>query len=112
MTPTRNMLHEFTKRRTRVMELVQSIPMIKCSEPKGAFYVFPEVDQYFGRSDGTHIINDADDLCMYFLNTANVSTVTGRAFGAPNCIRISFANSMENIERGFEKIRHALEKLK
>lgn len=112
MTPTRNMLQEFTKRRTRVMELVQSIPMIKCSEPKGAFYVFPEVDQYFGRSDGTHIINDADDLCMYFLNTANVSTVTGRAFGAPNCIRISFANSMENIERGFEKIRHALEKLK
>lgn len=112
MTPTRNMLQEFTKRRTRVMELVQSIPMIKCSEPKGAFYVFPEVDQYFGRSDGTHIINDADDLCMYFLNTANVSTVTGRAFGAPNCIRISFANSMENIERGFEKIRLALEKLK
>ncbi|MEI7965466.1 MAG: pyridoxal phosphate-dependent aminotransferase [Chitinophagaceae bacterium] len=112
MTPTRNMLQEFTKRRTRVMELVQSLPMIKCSEPKGAFYVFPEVDQYFGRSDGTHIINDADDLCMYFLNTANVSTVTGRAFGAPNCIRISFANSMENIERGFEKIRHALEKLK
>jgi len=112
MTPTRNMLQEFTKRRTRVMELVQSLPMIKCSEPKGAFYVFPEVDQYFGRSDGTHIINDADDLCMYFLNTANVSTVTGRAFGAPNCIRISFANSMENIERGFEKIRLALEKLK
>lgn len=112
MTPTRNMLQEFTKRRTRVMELVQSLPMIKCSEPKGAFYVFPEVDQYFGRSDGTNIINDADDLCMYFLNTANVSTVTGRAFGAPNCIRISFANSMENIERGFEKIRHALEKLK
>ena len=112
MTPTRNMLQEFTKRRTRVMELVQSLPMIKCSEPKGAFYVFPEVDQYFGRSDGTHIINDADDLCMYFLNTANVSTVTGRAFGSPNCIRISFANSMENIERGFEKIRLALEKLK
>jgi aspartate aminotransferase len=112
MTPTWNMLHEFTKRRTRVMELVQSIPMIKCSEPKGAFYVFPEVDQYFGKSDGENIINDADDLCMYFLNQANVSTVTGRAFGAPNCIRISFANSMENIERGFEKIRIALEKLK
>ncbi len=112
MTPTRNMLHEFTKRRTRVMELVQAIPMIKCSEPKGAFYVFPEVDQYFGKSDGENIINDADDLCMYFLNHANVSTVTGRAFGAPNCIRISFANSMENIERGFEKIRIALEKLK
>lgn len=111
LQPSWDMVAEFAKRRKRVMELVEEIPGIECSEPDGAFYVFPNVRSYFGRSDGEETINNADDLCMYFLNKAHVSTVTGKAFGEPDCIRISFANSMENIEKGFSKIRSALSKL-
>ena len=112
MKPTAMMVAEFTKRRQRVMELVKEIPGIVCSEPQGAFYVFPEVNNYFGKADGEDKIENADDLCMYLLNKAHVSTVTGKAFGAPNCIRLSFANNMENIEKGFAKIKEALAKLK
>jgi aspartate aminotransferase len=111
MKPTFGMIKEFEKRRKRVMELLEELPFIKCSEPEGAFYVFPMVNHYFGKKDGEEMIDNADDLCMYLLNKAHVSTVTGRAFGEPNCIRISFANSMENIEKGFAKIKMALEKL-
>jgi aspartate aminotransferase len=112
MKPTALMVAEFTKRRTRVMELLKQMPGIVCSEPQGAFYVFPEVNHFFGKANGENKIENADDLCMYLLNKAHVSTVTGRAFGEPNCIRISFANSMENIEKGFAKIKEALLKLK
>ena len=112
MQPTYNMLAEFTKRRSRVMVLLKDLPFIECSEPDGAFYVFPMVSHYFGKKDGEDTIANADDLCMYLLNKAHVSTVTGKAFGEPNCIRISFANSMENIEKGFAKIKSALAKLK
>ncbi len=112
MQPTYRMLKEFEQRRTRVMELLKELPFIECSEPQGAFYVFPMVSNYFSKTDGEDIIENADDLCMYFLNKAHVSTVTGKAFGEPGCIRISFANSMENIEKGFAKIKAALEKLK
>ena len=73
--------------------------------------VFPQVNHFFGKADGADKIENADELCMYLLNKANVSTVTGSAFGEPNCIRISFANSMENIEKGFAKIKEALAKL-
>jgi aspartate aminotransferase len=111
MKPTAAMVKEFTKRRKRVMELLKDLPGIECSEPQGAFYVFPVVNKYFGKSDGEDKIDNADDLCMYLLNKAHVSTVTGKAFGEPNCIRISFANSMENIEKGFGKIKTALAKL-
>ena len=112
MKPTAMMVVEFTKRRQRVMELIATMPGIVCSEPEGAFYVFPQVNQFFGKAYGEDKIENADDLCMYLLNKAHVSTVTGRAFGEPNCIRISFANSMENIEKGFAKIKDALAKLK
>ncbi len=111
MKPSEMMVNEFVKRRTRVMELVKGLPGVECNAPQGAFYVFPVVKSYFGKSDGEETISNADDLCMYLLNKAHVSTVTGRAFGEPDCIRISFANSMENIEKGFEKIRIALAKL-
>ena len=112
MESTWNMVQEFEKRRKRVMELLKGLPYVECSEPAGAFYVFPMVKQYFGKTDEEDIIANADDLCMYFLHKAHVSTVTGKAFGEPNCIRISFANSTENIEKGFEKIKIALSKLK
>ncbi|TXH25762.1 MAG: aminotransferase class I/II-fold pyridoxal phosphate-dependent enzyme, partial [Cyclobacteriaceae bacterium] len=109
--PSAMMVEEFTKRRKRVMELLNGIPGIACSEPEGAFYVFPDVKRYFGKSDGEETIANADDLCMYLLNKAHVSTVTGKAFGEPDCIRISFANSMANIEKGFSRIKEALAKL-
>lgn len=112
MEPTAMMVAEFTKRRQRVMELLKEIPGMVCSEPEGAFYVFPQVNHYFGKTYGEEVISNADALCMYLLNKAHVSTVTGSAFGEPNCIRISFANSMENIEKGFQKIKEALLNLK
>ncbi len=112
MTPTHDMNREFTRRRARMLELLNAIPGIICAEPDGAFYVFPVVTAYFGKKDGETILHDADDICMYLLNNAHVSTVTGRAFGEPNCIRISFANSMEKIESAMSRISAALGKLK
>jgi aspartate aminotransferase len=109
---TREMVQQFTQRRERTMELLRQIKGFRFAEPDGAFYAFPCVDYYFGMSDGEHVINNADDLCMYLLNTAHVSTVTGSAFGDEQCIRISFANSMSNIEKGFERIQKALSRLK
>ena len=112
MRPTQHMLHEFDARRKRVMELLKELPFVECSEPQGAFYVFPNMKYYFGKSAGENMIHNADELCMYFLNQAHVSTVTGSAFGERDCIRISFANSMANIELGFSKIREALSTLR
>jgi aspartate aminotransferase len=112
MKPTEDMQKEFTRRKHRMLELLRAIPGIDIAEPDGAFYVFPVVKYYFGKTDGTQDIRDADDLCMYLLNTAHVSTVTGRAFGEPDCIRISFANSMEKIEQAMNRIAAALAKLK
>ena len=109
--PTIAMTKEFERRKKRVLELVSEIPGWKLAEPDGAFYVFPQVSAYFGKSDGTNVINDADDLCMYLLNVAHVSTVTGRAFGTPDCIRLSFANSLEKIEEAYKRIKTALAKL-
>lgn len=109
---TWQMLTEFKARKKRVIELLDGIPGLKLSEPDGAFYVFPDVSSYFGKKDGEESISNADDLCMYLLNKAHVSTVTGRAFGEPNCIRISFANSMSKIEGGLKRITEAMAKLK
>jgi aspartate aminotransferase len=109
---TQTMVTEFTRRRKRVLELLTTIPGVECSSPNGAFYVFPVMKYYFGKKDGDTVIENADDLCMYLLNKAHVSTVTGRAFGEPDCIRISFANSMEKIEEGYKRIIKALADLK
>ncbi len=113
LRPTAEMVATFRKRRHIIMKLLSEIPHVTCHEPPGAFYVFPEVKNYFGKfaPDG-NCIADADELCMYLLNTAHVSVVTGRAFGEPSCIRISFANKTEFIEKGLKKIKLALEALK
>lgn len=112
MEPTQLMVKKFRERRDKVMQLVAEIPGISCTVPPGAFYVFPDVKSYFGKqTPAGEVIHTADDLCMYFLNTAHVSAVTGKAFGEPNCIRISFANSTANIEKGFAKIKEALANL-
>jgi len=112
LRPTREMVTEFTERRKRVLELVKEIPGIKCAEPDGAFYIFPDISYYFGKSDGVTRISNANDLCMYLLNTAHVSSVMGDAFGEPKYVRFSFANSMQKIEEGFRRIKEALGKLK
>jgi aspartate aminotransferase len=111
MEPTKEMVKQFEQRRKRVMELVNDLPGIKCSQPDGAFYIFPRVDYYFGKKNGEITINNADDLAMYLLTKGHVSTVTGKAFGEPDCIRLSFANSITNIEKGFAKIKDALIRL-
>lgn len=109
LRPTLEMVQKFRERRDIVMQLMSAIPGLECHTPPGAFYVFPDVSIYFNKKspDGS-LIENADDLCMYLLNSAHVSVVTGKAFGEPNCIRMSFANSTENIKKGFEKIRLAL----
>lgn len=112
LRPSMEMVKEFTRRRKRVMELLREIPSVICAEPDGAFYVFPDMSSYFGKTDGQTRISNANDLCMYLLNTAHVSSVMGDAFGDPKCVRFSFANSMEKIEEGWKRIKAALAKLK
>ncbi len=112
LRPSMEMTKEFARRRARVMEIVKDIPGVICSEPKGAFYIFPDVSAYYGKKDGESVIANANDLCMYLLNTAYVSSVMGDAFGEPKCVRFSFANSMEKIEEGWKRIKAALAKLK
>jgi aspartate aminotransferase len=111
MQPSIDMNVEFGKRRERMLERINAIPGLEIASPDGAFYVFPVVKSYFGKKAGEELIKDADDLCMYLLNTAHVSTVTGRAFGEPDCIRISFANSMEKINTAMDRISAAMTKL-
>ncbi len=111
LRPSMEMVKEFTRRRARVLELVKDIPGIECSEPEGAFYVFPDVSAYFGKMDGETVINNAGDFSMYLLHKAHVSSVMGDAFGDPKCVRFSFANSMEKIEEGWSRIRKALARL-
>ena len=110
--PSHEMVKEFARRRVRTMELVNSIPGLKCFEPQGAFYIFPDVSYYYGKSDGTTTIKNSADFSMYLLNTAHVSSVMGDAFGEPACVRFSFANSMANIEKAWGRIKDALAKLK
>jgi len=112
LKPSQAMTEEFTRRRTKTLELVNDIPGFKCFEPEGAFYVFPDVSYYYGKSDGEHVITGAAEFSMYLLNTAHVSSVMGDAFGEPNCVRFSFANSMTNIEKAWARIKEALAKLK
>lgn len=112
LEPSMKMTEEFARRRKRTLELVKEIPGISCSEPEGAFYIFPDMSSYYGKKDADgNVIKDSADLCMYLLNTAHVSSVMGAAFGEPNCIRFSYANSTENIEKAWVRVKDALAKL-
>ncbi|HQV59477.1 MAG: pyridoxal phosphate-dependent aminotransferase [Chitinophagaceae bacterium] len=112
LRPSMQMTEEFARRRKKVLEIVKAIPGITCPEPEGAFYIFPDVSAYYGKSNGETTISNAADISMYLLNTAHVSSVMGDAFGEPKCVRFSFANSMEKIEEGWKRIKEALAKLK
>lgn len=108
LRPSMEMTAAFTQRRAKTLELIKTIPGFKCFEPEGAFYVFPDVSAYYGKKAGNDVIQNAADFSMYLLNTAHVSSVMGDAFGEPSCVRFSFANSMENIERAWARISDAL----
>jgi aspartate aminotransferase len=111
MEPTYEMTKEYSRRRDFVYELLKDIPGVKTNLPKGAFYFFPDVSSYFGKSDGTNTVQNADDLCMYILDEAQVALVTGSAFGAPNCVRISYAASEENLREALKRIKEVLGRL-
>ena len=102
----------FLKRRNLVLEKLKEIKGINCNIPQGAFYLFPDVSYYFGKSDGTISINSSDDLCMYLLNTCYVALVAGTPFGNPECVRISYAASEENLLEAISRIKNQLSRLK
>ena len=112
LSSTREMVAAFHERRDFVIAALKEMPGIKINMPEGAFYAFPNISSFFGKSDGETVINNDEDFSMYLLHKANVSTVNGSAFGSPDNIRISFANSMENLKEAMDRIRIALEKLK
>jgi aspartate aminotransferase len=105
------MKETFLKRRDLLLGLLKDIKGIKTNLPKGAFYIFPDVSQLFGKRSGEKIINDASSLCMYLLEEAHVALVPGDAFGSPNCIRISYASSEQDLREALRRIKIALEKL-
>ena len=102
------MIDEFKSRRTLILDLLSDIPGFKCNEPDGAFYVFPDVSAFFGKTINGVTINNASDFAMYILEHANVATVTGEAFGNDNSIRISYASSAENIKEACKRIKKAI----
>jgi aspartate aminotransferase len=107
-TPTHNMVVEFHKRRDLIIDLFSKIPGVKVNRPTGAFYLFPDVSYYFGKSNGTHTINNADDFCELVLSEAHVACVSGGAFGDDNCIRISYAASEEELTQAVRQINEFL----
>ena len=102
------MIDKFKERRTLILNLLSEIDGFQCNEPEGAFYLFPNVSALFGKTFKGMKINNATDLSMFLLEEANVATVTGEAFGNPNCIRISYAASEENITDAIKQIKAAL----
>lgn len=102
------MVKEFRNRRDMILKLLKEIEGFKLNIPKGAFYVFPDISFFFGKTIKGHTINNASDFSMLLLQEANVATVTGDAFGAPNCIRISYAASEENLREAIKRIKIVL----
>ena len=102
------MVDEFKERRNLILDLLNEINGFKCNKPEGAFYVFPDVSHYFGKTIEGFTINNASDMSMFLLENALVATVTGDAFGDPNCIRISYAASKEQLVEAVTRIKKKL----
>ncbi|NJN41032.1 MAG: aminotransferase class I/II-fold pyridoxal phosphate-dependent enzyme, partial [Flammeovirgaceae bacterium] len=111
LAPTRKMVEEYKRRRDVVFNLLKEIPGIKANYPQGAFYFFPDVSSYYGKSADSRVINTGDDLCMYLLETANVSLVPGAAFGEEKCVRLSYAASENELREAIQRMKNALSKL-
>ena len=101
----------FLKRRNLILDLLNDIPGIKTNIPSGAFYVFPDVSYYFGKTDGKITINTSTDFCMFLLHDSHVALVAGEAFGTPHCVRISYAASDKHIIDALQRIKKSLTKL-
>lgn len=107
-----DMITAFKNRRDLVLKALNAMPGVKTNVPDGAFYVFPDVSSFFGKSYNGQTIHDANELCVYLLSEAMVALVTGDAFGDPNCIRISYAASEETLTTAMNRVAEALSKLK
>ena len=105
------MVQAFRGRRNLVIRMLEEIPGILTNKPPGAFYIFPNVKHYYGRSFGDFTINSGDDLCLYLLEHAHVAIVPGASFGNPNCVRISYATSSDKLTEALKRMRLALEHL-
>lgn len=102
----------FERRRNLIVKLAKEVPGLEVNMPQGAFYLFPKCNSYFGKSNGEKTINNSTDFAMYLLEEAHVATVGGDAFGDPDCFRMSYATSDENIVEAIKRIKEALGKLK
>jgi aspartate aminotransferase len=107
-----DMRKAFERRRDLIVKLAKEIPGLEVNIPNGAFYLFPKCSSFFGKSDGTHTINNSSDFALYLLDIAHVATVGGDAFGDPDCFRMSYATSDENIKEALKRIKEALGRLK
>ena len=112
LSPTKKMVEEYHHRRDLVYNLLKDIPGIKSNYPQGAFYFFPDVSSFYGKSDGTRTIKNGDDFCMYMLEVANVSLVPGGAFGEEACVRISYAAAEKDLVEAMKRMKESLSKLK
>ena len=110
--PVETMRQAFERRRDLIVKLAKEVPGFEVNKPEGAFYLFPKCSYYFGKSDGNRTIQTADDLAMYLLEVGHVACVGGTSFGAPECIRMSYATSDENIVEAIRRIQAALALLK
>lgn len=106
------MRQAFQRRKNLIVSLAKEIPGLQVNDPQGAFYLFPKCSSYFGKTDGQRTIRNSTDLAMYLLEVGHVATVGGDAFGSPECFRMSYATSDENITEALRRIREALAKLK
>lgn len=111
-TPVEEMRRAFERRRNLIVELAKEIPGLEVNVPQGAFYLFPKCSSFYGKSDGDRKINDSNDLAMYLLEAGHVATVGGDSFGAPDCFRMSYATSDENIREAMRRIKETLARLK
>ncbi len=112
LEPTYKMVAAYKERRDYVIGALKKIPGVKVNYPDGAFYAFPDISSFYGKTDGESVIANDVDLSMYLLNKGHVTTVCGSAFGDVNCIRLSFATSMTNLQMAVERMADALGKLK
>lgn len=112
LTPTNKMVEEYKNRRKLVYSLLQDIPGVKANMPQGAFYFFPDISSFFGKSNGKVTIKDADDFTMFMLETAHVSMVSGVAFGDEKCVRLSYAASEKELREAMKRMKDAVATLR
>jgi aspartate aminotransferase len=112
IVPTQKMVEEYSKRRDIVYSLLKEIPGVKANYPQGAFYFFPDISAYFGKSNGTAAIRNADDFCLVMLEKAHVSLVPGGAFGNEKCVRLSYAASEKDLREAMKRMKDTLAEFK